>query len=230
MDKSRTYQLKEWFPQEWESAPTELARFIRERAKPIEAGTETHSQLSYACSVHNSFEALSEAPTTRGAADVSQQERKQDLKTKSVQHRREHTNICIAIEPEGAKAVKQDEEWEEIKLAADSGATDTVIPPGDLHSIELREGAPSKRGVECEKANGSFCPNLGEKQFVGVTAEGEAQSVVAQVVDVSQGLLSVKKCTKSGDRVVFDSEGSYGWLGIIGLDSGRRLTQSLMSL
>ena len=35
------------------------------------------------------FEALSEAPTTRGAADVSQQERKQDLKTKSVQHRRE---------------------------------------------------------------------------------------------------------------------------------------------
>ena len=72
---------------------------------------------------------------TRGAADVSQQERKQDLKTKSVQHRREHTNICIALEPEGAKAVKQDEEV--FKLAADSGATDTVIPPGlTQHSIE----------------------------------------------------------------------------------------------
>ena len=63
---------------------------------------------------------------TRGAADVSQQERKQDLKTKSVE---------LALEPEGAKAVKQDEE--EIKLAADSGATDTVIPPGlAQHSIE----------------------------------------------------------------------------------------------
>ena len=46
-------------------------------------------------------------------------------------------------------------------------------------------------------------------QLEGVTAEGEAQSVVAQVVDVSQGLLSVKKCTKSGNRVVFDSEESY---------------------
>ena len=58
-------------------------------------------------------------------------------------------------------------------------------------------------------ANGSFCPNLGERQFVGVTVEREAQSVVAQVVDVSQGLLSVKKCTKSGNWVVFDSEDSY---------------------
>ena len=61
---------------------------------------------------------------TRGAADAGHKERKQDLKTKSV----EHTNICIALEPEGAIAVKQDEE--EIKLAADSGATDTVIPLG----------------------------------------------------------------------------------------------------
>ena len=123
---------------------------------------------------HNSFmKALSEAPTTIGAADVSQQERKQDLKTKSVQHRREHTNICVAIEPEGAKAVKQDEEWEEIKLAADSGATDTVIFPGELPSIELREGAPYKRGVEYEMANSSLCPNLGGKQFVGVTLKGK---------------------------------------------------------
>ena len=51
--------------------------------------------------------------------------------------------------------------------------------------------------------------HLGEKQFVGFTAEGEAQSVVAQVVDVSKGFLSVKKCTMSGKRVVFDSEGSH---------------------
>ena len=42
-----------------------------------------------------------------------------------------------------------------------------------------------------------------------VTAEGEAQSVVVQVVDVSQSLLSVKKCPKSGKWVVFDSEDSY---------------------
>ena len=47
-------------------------------------------------------------------------------------------------------------------------------------------------------ANGSFCPNLGEKQFEGVTAEGEAQSVVAQVVDVSHGLLSCEEVHQVG--------------------------------
>ena len=91
--------------------------------------------------------------------------------------------------------VKQDEEWEEIKLAADNGATDTVIFPGDLPCIELREGAPYKRGVEYEMANSSLCPNLGGKQFVGVTLKGKPQSVVAQVVNARQRLLSVKKCT-----------------------------------
>ena len=37
-----------------------------------------------------------------------------------------------------------------------------------------------------------------------VSLQREAQSVVAQVV--SQGLSSMRKCTKSGNRVVFDSE------------------------
>ena len=74
---SRSCQLGERFPQEWEATPTELARFKREKAKPIEACTETHNQLSYACNVRNSFEALSEALAAKGAADVSQQERKQ---------------------------------------------------------------------------------------------------------------------------------------------------------
>ena len=106
------------------------------------------------------------------------------MKTKSVQHR-EGPHQQLYCNRTAAKAVKQDEEWKEIKLAADSGATDTVVPPGDMPSIELRGGAPCKCGVECEMANGSFCPNKGEKQFVGVTAEGEAQSVMAQVVDVS---------------------------------------------
>ena len=72
--KSRTYQSGHWFPQEWGSTPTELARFIREKAKPIEACAETHNQPSYACSVHNSFEALSEALTTISTLNVGQQD------------------------------------------------------------------------------------------------------------------------------------------------------------
>ena len=66
--------------------------------------------------------------------------------------------MCVSVEPESAKAVLHDVEWEEIKLAADGVATDTIILPGDLPSIELREGALYKRGVEYGMANGSCCP------------------------------------------------------------------------
>ena len=58
-------------------------------------------------------------------------------------------------------------------------------------------------------ANGEYSPNLGEKKFHGVTEEGSLRGLTAQVVDVSQNLLSIHRCVKAGDRVVFDSEGSY---------------------
>ena len=77
------------------------------------------------------------------------------------------------------KAVKQDEEWGEIKLAADSGATDTVIFAGDLPSIELRSVALSSKWRMVLSG-----PTLARKCWV-VAAEAEAQSVVAQVVEVS---------------------------------------------
>ena len=117
--------------------------------------------------------------------------------------------ICVAKEPEGIGAVKEEGDWEELELTVDSGVTDTVIQPKALPSVEVTEGPAFKRGVEYEMANGEYSPNLGEKKFRGVTEEGSLRGVTAQVVDVSQNLLSVYRCVKAGNRVVFDSEGSY---------------------
>ena len=117
-------------------------------------------------------------------------------------------NPIVAIEPQSVNGVTEDDEWEEVKLAVDSGDRETVIPPDILEDVELRQGAPHKRGVEYEVANGVQIPNLGEREFTGVTAEGSMKSVVAQVCDVNRGLLSVRKITRSGNRVVFDNEGS----------------------
>ena len=39
--------------------------------------------------------------------------------------------------------------------------------------------------------------------------EGKQKKVVLQVCDVNQGLLSVSKATSSGNRVMFDSDGSF---------------------
>ena len=94
-------------------------------------------------------------------------------------------------------------------MALDSGATETVIPPDILTGHELREGAPFKRRVEYEVANGVQIPNMGEREFVGVTEYGAERSIFAQVCDVNRGLLSVRKVTKSGNKVVFDEDGSY---------------------
>ena len=118
-------------------------------------------------------------------------------------------SICIGREPEGVNAVKEEGDWEEVVMTVDSGATDTVMPPSLLPSVQLTEGAAFRRGVEYEMANGEMAPNLGEKRFKGVTEEGSEREVVAQVVEVSQSLLSVSRCVAAGNRVVFDAEGSY---------------------
>ena len=118
-------------------------------------------------------------------------------------------NIFKVIEPEGFNEIEARGEWEEIEMAVDSGATETVLGEDDLASIELKEGAASRRGTEYEVANGVRIPNLGEKRFVAYTEEGSVRSITAQVCEVKKPLLSVRKVMAGGSRVVFDEDGSY---------------------
>ena len=85
----------------------------------------------------------------------------------------------------------------------------TIIQPKAFLGIAVAKGPAYKRGAGYEMANGDYAPNLGEKKFSGITEEGTVRALTAQVVDVSQNLLSVHRCVKAGNRVVFDSEGSY---------------------
>ena len=113
------------------------------------------------------------------------------------------------IEPEGVNELEDKGEWEEIEMAVDSGATETVVNEDDLPSIEVKAGAASRRGTEYEVANGIRIPNLGEKKLVAVTEEGSLRSLTAQVCDVNKPLFSVRKVMAGGSRVVFDEDGSY---------------------
>ena len=91
----------------------------------------------------------------------------------------------------------------------DSGATATVIPKDLLMSILSREGLVSNQGTTYEVANGVRIANLGKKAFVGVTEDGQEKSIVAQVCDVNEAVLSVFKAVKAGNVIVFDEEVSY---------------------
>ena len=58
-------------------------------------------------------------------------------------------------------------------------------------------------------ADGSLIPNRGEKSFPGITEEGVARRLKAQVTDVDRPLTSVAQVVQNGGRVEFDKKGSY---------------------
>ena len=125
-----------------------------------------------------------------------------------VAENQKQANMLGTVEPEGLNAL-EDQEWEEVEMAVDSGATETVIGEDILQFLALLEGLACRRGVKYEVANGVRIPNLGEKRFTGITEEGSLRQITAQVCDVNKPLLSVSKMVKAGNRVVFDEDGSY---------------------
>ena len=118
-------------------------------------------------------------------------------------------NPIRTIYPKGLNKISPDGVWEEIEVAVDSGATESVCPDDMPINVPTVEGAASRRGVMYEVANGQQIPNEGEKRFNAVTEEGAQKKMVLQVADVNQALLSVSKAMKAGNRVVFDEAGSY---------------------
>ena len=71
--------------------------------------------------------------------------------------------LCLleTLTPPSLNAIRSDG-WEEVEMAVDSGASETVIGEEMVASAELRESEGSHRGVEDRVANGDSLPNLGE--------------------------------------------------------------------
>ena len=117
--------------------------------------------------------------------------------------------MLTTIEPDGIRAIQGSGEWEELELAVDSGATETVLGEEMLATVETKPGLACKRGVEYEVATGEKNPNLGEKKFVGYSSEGLARKMTTQICEVNKALLSVRRVASAGNRVVFDDSGSH---------------------
>jgi hypothetical protein len=76
-------------------------------------------------------------------------------------------------------------------------------------SVKMTEGDAKKRGVKYEVADGTLIPNLGEKNFVAVGENGSMRHMRLQVCDVNKSLLSVRRVTQAGNRVVLEADGGY---------------------
>ena len=119
-------------------------------------------------------------------------------------------NTIETREPSGGLNTVAEDEYVQIDVYVDSGATETVMSEGTLAGvIDITEGPPMKRGVMYEVANGVNIPNLGERKFLGCTAEGGQRGMTAQICAVNKTLMSVSQVAAQGNRVVFDGEGSY---------------------
>jgi len=100
-------------------------------------------------------------------------------------------------------------EWEEIEMAVDSGASESVVNEEQLSGVETLEGKAKKMGVQYEVADGTLIPNLGEKKYIAVSDTGVARHMKSQVCEVNKALLSVHRCVQAGNKVVFAASGSY---------------------
>ena len=112
--------------------------------------------------------------------------------------------------PSGLNAVEEVvPEWEEIEMAVDSVASESVVSEDMLQRVETVEGWAKKKGVQYEVADGTLIPNLGEKKYIAVSDAGVARHMKSQVCEVNKALLSVHRCVQAGNKVVFATAGSY---------------------
>jgi hypothetical protein len=91
----------------------------------------------------------------------------------------------------------------------DSGASESVMNEDALTTVATTSGEAKKKGVRYEVADGTLIPNLGEKSFLAVDECGNVKDMKIQVCDVNKSLLSVRRVTQAGNRVVLEDNHGY---------------------
>ena len=208
---------------------------VRLKAKDEEKGEEVAAQVRterktkrFSVTVQNRFEELEEeGEAEEGGRKEARQRLEEDKeegtaekdKGQGKEHGTKKLGFVGVVEPEEVNQVRTQEGWEEVELAVDSGAGETVLEKNILKGVPMVQGDPYKKGVKYEVANGQLIPNLGQKTFAGENEGGLRRSLTGQVAEVNKSLLSVRRCLQAGNRVVFDPRGSY----VEDMDSGERM-------
>ena len=91
----------------------------------------------------------------------------------------------------------------------DFGAGETVGPKSIASHIPIVPSPSSTAGISYVAANGTKIANYGEKKLRGLSSNGVPKEMKMQVADVKKLLTAVSAICDSGNKVVFDNEGSY---------------------
>ena len=94
-------------------------------------------------------------------------------------------------------------------LIVDSGAAASVIPIDWFETYFLQETPETRSGCTRTAANEKPIKNYGQRTLKAATPGGEFTELAMHVCDVNRALGSVSSICRSGNRVVFDDDGSY---------------------
>ena len=94
-------------------------------------------------------------------------------------------------------------------ITVDSGASETVAPPGMARHVPISDSEASLRGAKYEVANGQITWKKDEKKCVMQNEGGTQKLLSFQVCDVHKPLLAVSKLCEAGYAVVFHPKWSY---------------------
>ena len=99
--------------------------------------------------------------------------------------------------------------WERIPIKIDSGAIDTVMPPGVARHFKLTETEMSRNGPGFRAANGTLIKHYGQRAIKGWSDDFHSSYLTAQVTDVKTTLGSVNQMLKAGNKVHFEKGNCY---------------------
>ena len=102
-----------------------------------------------------------------------------------------------------------DHKMETLTMGIDSGAAVTVIPEHSAPDYPLMSTAQSRAGGGYSSAGGHFIKDQGSRSLLTQQSDGMVRGLRARVCKVQKGLMSVYDMVQAGNRVVFDSGGSY---------------------
>ena len=117
-----------------------------------------------------------------------------------------------------APVTADDQSYVVVRALVDSGAEDTVAPPGAFPG-ETVPSMMSRAGLKYRAANGSPIENMGQVMALFDDSSGRRCGLPFQVAAVERPLVSVTRLTEAGHSVTFTKDGGE----IHHLSSGRRI-------
>ena len=185
-----------------EDEKADVMKKIDKAEKKAEDGKSKKEKKESTASMEKGDAGESKVKAEGGDADKVKEKRKEKEKADAKKELRSLQTIVRGK----VSSLGDGGEWEELVMAVDSGASETVVNEEMLPTIETIEGVAYRQGVEYELASGETIPNQGEKVFTGESENCVARQLKAQVCAVNKALLSVSKVVSAGNRLVFDEE------------------------